>query len=45
MADLHARMHEQRGKLSGSNDVAKAMGYMSKRCVVFVRFLDDGQIA
>ena len=44
MADLRAWMHEQRGKLSGSNDVAKAMDYMLKRWVVFARFLDDGQI-
>lgn len=44
VADLRAWMHEQRGKLSGSNDVAKAMDYMLKRWVVFARFLDDGQI-
>ena len=44
VADLRAWMHEQRGKLSGSNDVAKAMDYMLKRWVVFTRFLDDGRI-
>ena len=44
VADLHAWMHEQRGKLSGSNDVAKAMDYILKRWVVFTRFLDDGRI-
>jgi transposase len=44
VAGLHAWMREQRGKLSGSNDVAKAMDYMLKRWVVFARFLDDGQI-
>jgi hypothetical protein len=44
VADLHAWMREQRGKLSGSNDVAKAMDYMLKRWVVFARFLDDGRI-
>ena len=44
VADLRAWMHEQRGKLSGSNDVAKAMDYMLKRWVVFARFLDDGRI-
>jgi transposase len=44
VADLHTWMREQRGKLSGSNDVAKAMDYMLKRWVVFARFLDDGQI-
>src|SRR5271154_2530511 len=44
VADLHAWMREQRGKLSGANDVAKAMDYMLKRWAVFVRFLDDGRI-
>jgi transposase len=44
VADLHAWMREQRGKLSGANDVAKAMDYMLKRWAVFVRFLDDARI-
>jgi transposase len=43
-AGLHAWMREQRGKLSGTNDVAKAMDYMLKRWTVFARFLDDGRI-
>ena len=44
VTDLHAWMREQRGKLSGTNDVAKAMHYMLKRWTVFARFLDDGRI-
>jgi len=44
VADLHAWLREQRGKLSGGNDVAKAIDYMLKRWVVFARFLDDGRI-
>ena len=44
VTDLHAWMREQRGKLSGTNDVAKAMHYMLKRWTVFARFLDDGHI-
>ena len=44
VTDLLAWMREQRGKLSGANDVAKAMDYMLKRWMVFARFLDDGRI-
>jgi transposase len=44
VADLHAWMRQHRGKLSGANDVAKAMDYMLKRWAVFARFLDDGRI-
>jgi transposase len=44
VADLHAWMNEARRKLSGGNDVAKAMDYMLKRWAVFARFLDDGRI-
>ena len=44
VTDLHAWMREQRGKLSGANDVAKAMDYMLKRWTIFARFLDDGRI-
>ena len=35
VADLHVWMREQRGKLSGVNDVAKAMDYMLKRWAAF----------
>ena len=42
--DLHAWMAEERKKLSGNNDVAKAMDYMLKRWTSFARFLDDGRI-
>jgi transposase len=44
VADLKAWMHEQRAKLSRSNDLAKAMDYMLKRWSSFTRFLDDGRI-
>src|SRR5271154_3606785 len=44
VADLHAWMSEERRKLSGANDVARAMDYMLKRWAVFARFLDDGRI-
>jgi hypothetical protein len=44
VADLHTWLREQRGKLSGANDVAKAIDYMLKRWTVFARFLDDGHI-
>jgi len=44
VTDLHAWMTEQRRKLSGANDVAKAMDYMLKRWAVFARFLEDGRI-
>src|SRR5471030_1093826 len=44
VADLEAWMREQRAKLSGGNDVAKAMDYMLKRWMAFTRFLDDGRI-
>jgi transposase len=44
VAHLHAWMSEERRKLSGGNDVAKAMDYMLKRWAVFARFLDDGHI-
>ena len=44
VTDLHIWMREQRGKLSGANDVAKAMDYMLKRWPAFTRFLDDGRI-
>ena len=44
VANLHAWMSEERRKLSGGNDVAKAMDYMLKRWAVFARFLDNGHI-
>jgi transposase len=44
VANLHAWMSEERRKLSGGADVAKAMNYMLKRWAVFARFLDDGRI-
>ena len=44
VADLHSWMSDERRKLSGGNDVAKAMDYMLKRWAVFARFLDDGRI-
>ncbi len=44
VADLQAWMRQERGKLSGANDVARAMDYMLKRWAVFDRFLDDGRI-
>ena len=40
--DLDARA---RAKLSRGNDLARAMGYMLKRCTSFARFLDDGRIS
>jgi transposase len=44
VADLESWMREQRAKLSGGNDLAKAMDYMLKRWTAFTRFLDDGRI-
>jgi transposase len=44
VADFHVWMSAERRKLSGGNDVAKAMDYMLKRWTVFARFLDDGRI-
>jgi transposase len=44
VADLEAWMRVQRAKLSGRNDVAKAMDYMLKRWGAFTRFLGDGRI-
>jgi transposase len=44
VADLHAWMSDERRKLSGANDVARAMDYMLRRWSVFDRFLDDGRI-
>jgi transposase len=44
VADLHAWMLGERGKLSRTNDVARAMDYMLRRWAVFARFLEDGRI-
>ncbi len=44
VADLKAWMHEQRARLSRTNDLARAMDYMLKRWSAFTRFLDDGRI-
>ncbi len=44
VVDLHAWMLGERGKLSRTNDVAKAMDYMLRRWAVFARFLEDGRI-
>jgi transposase len=44
VADLHAWMLGERGKLSRTNDVAKAIDYMLRRWAVFARFLEDGRI-
>jgi transposase len=44
VADLHIWMIDERRKLSGGNDIAKAMDYMLKRWAVFARFLDDGRV-
>ncbi len=42
--DLFGWMTAERAKLSGRNDVAKAMNYMLTRIDAFTRFLDDGRI-
>jgi transposase len=44
VAGLQTWMGYERRKLSGGNDVAKAMDYMLKRWTVFARFVDDGRI-
>lgn len=44
LAELKTWMTTGRAKLSGSNDVAKAMDYMLTRWDSFARFIDDGRI-
>ncbi len=44
VADLEAWMREERARLSGGNDVAKAMDYMLRRWAALTHFLDDGRI-
>ena len=41
VADLQTWMGTQRAKLSGGNEVAKAMDYMLKRWAAFAPFLED----
>jgi transposase len=42
--DLEVWMRQQRGRLSPSNDLAKAINYILSRWGAFTRFLDDGRI-
>ena len=44
VADLEARLRDERPKLSRGNDLAKAVDYMLKRWPAFTRFLDDGRV-
>jgi transposase len=44
VTDFEAWMRTERARLSRHNEVAKAMDYMLKRWVAFVRFLDDGRV-
>lgn len=44
MADLHAWLTEQIGKLSRGHDLTKACFYMLKRWDAFTRFLGDGRV-
>lgn len=44
MAELHAWLTAQVGKLSRNHDLAKACLYMLRRWDAFTRFLDDGRI-
>ena len=44
VADLHTWMRAERAKLSGGNEVAKAMDYMLRRWPIFARFVEDGRI-
>jgi hypothetical protein len=45
VTDIHGWIVEERRKLSGGNEVAKAMDYMLKRWAVFARFLVDGRVS
>lgn len=42
--ELQTWMQEQRSKLSGNNEIAKAIDYMLKRWATFTAFLNDGRI-
>ncbi|MET0192663.1 MAG: IS66 family transposase [Hyphomicrobiaceae bacterium] len=44
IAELHAWLTAQAGKLSRNHDLAKACHYMLRRWHAFTRFLDDGRI-
>lgn len=44
VAEFEAWMREQRGRLSRTHDLARAMDYMLKRWPAFTRFLDDGRV-
>ncbi|WP_423838659.1 IS66 family transposase [Thauera propionica] len=44
IAELHAWLAAQVGKLSRNHDLAKAINYMLRRWDAFTRFLDDGRI-
>jgi hypothetical protein len=44
VAAFEAWMREQRGRLSRTHDLARAMDYMLKRWPAFTRFLDDGRV-
>ena len=44
VADLRRWMRDERAKLSGHADVAKAIDYMLKRWPAFSLFLDDGRV-
>ena len=44
LAELHAWLTEQLGKLSRNHDLAKAINYMLRRWAAFSRFLDDGRV-
>ena len=42
--NLQRYMHEQLGKLSRGNDLAKAINYVLKRWASFTLFLEDGRV-
>ncbi len=44
VVELEAWLHEERGRLSRSANVAKPMDYLLRRGGDFTRFLDDGRI-
>ncbi len=44
VAALETWLREQRAKLSGKNETAKAIDYSLKRWPAFTRFLDDGRL-
>jgi len=44
VAELEAWLRRERARLSRHNEVAKAMDYLLKRWIAFIRFLDDAKI-